>query len=351
MTKSKKHLHLTILIIFSILLSACDNSSETQSVDFSQLKVDEVIKDPSGWPRTLMTSKGPVTLQEPPKKIVSTSITITGTLLALDAPIIGSAATIPNTNISDDKGFFIQWSEVAKAKELKVLYQTEHNAEAVIKANPDLIFIAATSGDSALKLYDQLKDIAPTVVINHGNKSWTQLSKVLGRFIGLENNAISLVTEFDSNVNEFKKLATLPPQPTTPMVYYQDGTGANIFTSESAQGQLLSSLGFTLAPIPDSVRGNLSMGKRNDIVIVGGENFPDALTGNSLLLFAAEPPQVNKIKNNNYLKETPAIKGSAVYAVGNDTFRLDYFSASNLITRLTTLFANNHEEMTSHLEQ
>ncbi|WP_417528637.1 Fe2+-enterobactin ABC transporter substrate-binding protein [Marinomonas shanghaiensis] len=333
------------LIAVCSLLSACNDKTENvQHTDLrSQLKIDEVHKEVSGWPRTLMTSKGPVTLNKPPKRIVSTSISITGTLLAIDAPLVGTGATIPNTNISDDDGFFIQWGALARKRNVQALYQTEHNAEAVIQANPDLIIISATGGDSALKLYDQLKDIAPTAVINYGDKSWMELAEELGNFIGLESNASSLVNEFDKQIEQFKANALLPPQPTTAVVYYQDGTGANVWTAESAQGQLLTRLGFSLAAIPDSVRGDISMGKRNDIVIASGERFPDAMTGNTLLLFAAEPSQEEMVKANTYLAEIPSVRHNSIYAVGNDTFRLDYYSASNLIHRLTELFIKNHQ--------
>ncbi|MEP3350753.1 MAG: Fe2+-enterobactin ABC transporter substrate-binding protein [Marinomonas sp.] len=334
------------LCLFLIFLStsACDESPTAHLSNPTSLEIDQVKIDPSGWPRTLMTSKGPVTLQKSPTRIVSTSVTITGTLLAIDAPIIGSSATIPNTNISDDVGFFTQWSALAKEKNMQMLYQTEHNAEAVIKANPDIIFISATGGDSALKLYDQLKDIAPTVVINYGDKSWIELAHVIGQFLDLEESVTALTNKFNKQIEQFKKVTTLPPQPTTALVYYQDGTGGNVWTSESAQGQLLTQLGFTLSPIPDHVRGDLSMGKRNDIVIASGENFPDALTGNTLLLFATESHQVNNVKQNSYLKDIPAIQNDSIYAVGNDTFRLDYFSSSNLITRLTKLFSKEQKQ-------
>jgi iron complex transport system substrate-binding protein len=335
MVKAKLISQFVLSSILCLLITACQDTSEHTSSD---LKIDQVLKDNSGWPRTIMTSYGEVTLTHPPKRIVSTSITITGTLLAIDAQIIGSGATIPNTNISDDRGFFTQWSELATEKKLKVLYQTEHNAEAVVKANPDLIIISQTGGDSALKLYDQLKDIAPTVVINYSNKSWMQLAQVLGEFLGLENNAANLIDSFNQQITEFKNTTILPPQPTTALVYYQDGTGGNIWTAESAQGQLLTQLGFTLSHIPDSVRGDLSMGKRNDIVIASGERFPDALTGNTLLLFATESPQEEAVKANSYLSAIPAVVNNSIYSVGNDTFRLDYFSSSNMIKRLENLF-------------
>ena len=72
--------------------------------------------------------------------------------------------------VADKQGFFTQWSEVAKQRHVERLYQVEPNAEAVAAAAPDLIVVAATGGDSALKLYDQLSAIAPTLVLDMATK-------------------------------------------------------------------------------------------------------------------------------------------------------------------------------------
>ncbi|ADZ92054.1 Fe2+-enterobactin ABC transporter substrate-binding protein [Marinomonas mediterranea] len=327
---------LALAMITSLALSACEHSES------AGLKVDDVTKDPSGWPRTLMTSKGPVTLDAPPKRIVSTSVTMTGTLLAIKAPVIASGGTVANTSVADRNGFMRQWSDIADKQNLVSLYQREPDAEAIVAQHPDLILISATGGDSARKLYDQLKSIAPTAIIRYDNKSWMQLATLLGDFLGKEDNAKSVITEFESKVQHFKETVTLPAQPTTAMVYYADGTGANIWTDKSAQGRLLKALGFSLAILPESVKGDISMGKRSDIVIATGERLPDAVTGNTLLLFSAEKEQEKKVKSNSYLKDIPAVQQDAVYAVGNDTFRMDYYSASNLIDRLSRLFKEKH---------
>jgi iron complex transport system substrate-binding protein len=220
------------------------------------------------------------------------------------------------------------------------LYQTEPNAEAIIQANPDLIIISATGGDSAMKLYDQLKDIAPTLVIGYDNKSWLQLATIFGDLFGIENNAKAAIESFQKQLDDTKNTIQLPPQPTTAMVYYRDATGGNIWTSESAQGQLLKQLGFTLADVPESVKGDISMGIRKDIVIATGERFSDAITGESVLLFSANQTRVVDLKTNPYLQEKSAIQNNHVYAMGDDTFRLDYYSASNLLTRIKQEFGS-----------
>lgn len=96
------------------------------------------------WPRQVTDSRGTHTLEHKPQRIVSTSVTLTGSLLAIDAPVIASGATTPNNRIGDAQGFLRQWSEVAKARKLSRLYIGEPSAEAVAAQMPDLILISAT---------------------------------------------------------------------------------------------------------------------------------------------------------------------------------------------------------------
>ncbi|CRY57087.1 iron-enterobactin transporter periplasmic binding protein [Yersinia intermedia] len=317
-------------LCLAIGLSGCKPAQETET---SAAK-----EDTPAWTRTVETAKGPVTLTQQPKRIVSTSITITGTLLAIDAPIIASGATVPNTTVADNQGFFTQWSEIAKAKQLVPMYQTEPNAEAVAGMNPDLIIISATGGDSALKLYEQLSAIAPTLVINYDDKSWQELAILLGHATGHESDAQQVVDQFAHRLDEVKQNITLPPQPTSAFVYQATTSTANLWTENSAQGKLLQQLGFTLADIPAAVKGNTSMGHRKDIVQLGGEKLAEGLNGETILLFSGGQPAVDALKQNQFLAHTPAVEHNRVYAVGYDTFRLDYYSASNLLARIEGAF-------------
>ncbi|KZN13692.1 Fe2+-enterobactin ABC transporter substrate-binding protein [Marinomonas sp. TW1] len=326
--------YMLLSVVCLVVLTGCEQEHNTES----DLALWQVSQAETGWPRSIQTEQGRLTLTQPPKRIVSTSVTLTGTLLAINAPVIATGGTMANTDVAGEYGFMRQWESVAKQRKLIPLYQTEANAEAIVEARPDLIIISATGGDSARKLYAQLKDIAPTLIIGYDDKSWMQLANIFGQFLGLEEQAQSVIAQFEQDVQKTKAMIQLPPQPTTAMVYYQDNTGGNIWTHESAQGQLLTELGFQLAEVPDSVKGDNSMGQRNDIIIATGERFPDAITGQSVLLFAAAKERVKDFIHTPYLQATQAVINHQVYAVGNDTFRLDYYSATNLLHRLQTLF-------------
>ena len=324
-------LRLLLAAGFGLLLSACDAPAPNAAGPAANAATGQ-------WPRTLDTPKGPLTLQRPPLRIVSTSVTLTGTLLAIQAPVVASGGSAANSKVTDSQGFFTQWGEVAKQRGVQPLYQGEPSAEAIIAAQPDLIVMAGTGGDSALKLYEQLSQLAPTLVVNYDDKSWQELALLLGRASGREADAQAVIAGFDAEVARVKARLKLPPQPTAAMVYYENGSGANLWTPESAQGKLLQALGFTLATAPDSVKGNTSQGVRRDIVQLSGEKFAEGLRGNSIMLFNAEPAMVPRVLANPFLADNAAVRGKQVFAAGFDTFRLDYYSSRNLLARLARQF-------------
>ncbi|HSX61722.1 MAG TPA: Fe2+-enterobactin ABC transporter substrate-binding protein [Tahibacter sp.] len=323
------------LLAAAVLLSACTPSTDPPSTA-SHAVVTQT--SGAGWPRTIDTPRGALTLARAPQRIVSTSVTLTGTLLTIDAPVVASGATRANSSVSDTQGFFRQWGDVAQARGVTPLYQGEADAEAIVAAEPDLVVIAGTGGDSALKLYDQLAQVAPVLVVNYDDKSWQELAVLLGRATGRDTQAAKAIDTFAADVARTRAALALPPQPVTALAYYEDDSGANLWTSESAQGRLLADLGFTLAPIPDGVRGDFSMGRRKDIVQLSGETFPQGLTGATLLLFSADDADTARLRANPFLAANAAVQAGRVHALGTDTFRLDYYSSRHLLARLRERF-------------
>ncbi len=293
----------------------------------------------SQWPRTIETLRGKITLYTKPQRIVSTSVTLTGTLLAINAPLVGSGATAPNTPVSDDQGFFIQWATIAKQRQIKPLYIGEPNAELIAAVLPDLILVSTTGGDSALKIYDQLASIAPTILIDYSDKSWQQLTQQLGYIIGHEEDANKIINTFEQRIHTLRETLHLPTNPISAFVYYEDGRGVNLWTTHSAQGNLLNSLGFTLANLPNNLKTITSMGIRHDIIQLSGEQVADGLTGQSFLLFATSRNTIADITHNPFFQHLPAIRNNQLYDMGADTFRLDYYSATNMLDRIENYFS------------
>ena len=290
------------------------------------------------WPRQVTDSYGTHTLPSQPLRIVSTSVTLTGSLLAIDAPVVASGATTPNNRVADGQGFLRQWGDIAKQRKVARLYIGEPSAEAVAAQMPDLILISATGGDSALALYDQLSAIAPTLIINYDDKSWQALLTQLGAITGHEKQAAERIAAFDKQLAQVKQQMTLPPQPVNAIVYTAAAHSANLWTAESAQGKLLHQLGFTLADLPAGLQTSTSQGKRHDIIQLGGENLATGLNGEGLFVFAGDEKDVAAIYANPLLAHLPSVKNKRVWALGTETFRLDYYSAMLVLQRLNAMF-------------
>lgn len=290
------------------------------------------------WPRQVTDSRGVHTLESKPTRIVSTSVTLTGSLLAIDAPVVASGATTPNNRVADGQGFLRQWGDIARQRKVARLYIGEPSAEAVAAQMPDLILISATGGDSALALYDQLSAIAPTLIINYDDKSWQALLTQLGEITGHEKQAAERIAAFDKQLAQVKQQMTLPPQPVNAIVYTAAAHSANLWTTESAQGKLLHQLGFTLADLPAGLQTSTSQGKRHDIIQLGGENLATGLNGEGLFVFAGDEKDVAAIYANPLLAHLPSVKNKRVWALGTETFRLDYYSAMLVLQRLNAMF-------------
>lgn len=291
------------------------------------------------WPRQISADGSQVTLPAKPQRIVSTSVTLTGSLLAIGAPVVASGATSPNNRFADDQGFLRQWGAVARQRDVKRLYIGEANAEAVAAEAPDLILVSAAGNDSALRLVEQLKAIAPVLVVGYDNRSWQQVVELLGQATGREDAARKVVGDFDRRVADLKARLQLPPQPVSAFVYNPATRQANLWTAASSQGQLLESLGFTLAKLPAGLETGHSQGQRHDILQLAGENVATGLTGQTFLLFAADAKEAEAVRSNPLLAHLPAVKDNRVEALGAETFRLDPYSANLLLDRLEERYA------------
>jgi len=228
---------------------------------------------------------------------------------------------------------------VAAAKGVKRLYSGEPNLETIAAEKPDLIIVSATGNDSALPFYDRLAALAPTLVVNYDDKSWQEVERVLAQASGKEAEAEQSIQRYAQREQEVKAKLQLPPQPVSALVYNPHNHLVNLWTPESAQGKLLESLGFTLAEPPAVVLQASQRLKRRDIIPVQGENLVTALTGNSALIFAAGDEGKKALLAEPLVANSPAIKNQQVYTLGEDSFRLDYYSANNVLTRLEELFA------------
>jgi iron complex transport system substrate-binding protein len=289
-----------------------------------------------GWPRTVKHVSGELTLAAKPVRIVSTAPSLTGILLAMDAPLIASAATTPSS-MTDDKGFFLQWSGVADERGVDILYRNlNFDIEAVIGWEPDLLIASSSGADSVIQHYGELEAQGiPTFVINYSNQSWQDMAIQIGEIAGLEKEAATAIERFDTHVAEVAASLT-KEKGTASIVGYNIGATYSIGRPESPQARLLSSLGFEVEGMPQANSGDVT--RRSDFDFISRENLSAAITGNTVFLLRGTDADVEAFLADPVLANLPAVRNKRVYPLGPTSFRIDYYSGREMVDAVARHF-------------
>lgn len=269
-------------------------------------------------------------IPQQPRRILSTSVTLTGALLAIDAPVVASAAAANGQ-------FFQQWQAVAEARGVQKAWPAGSvDLEAAMAFAPDLILVSTGGGDSALEQLAALQRIAPTIVLSYASQSWQELALQVGQATGLEQQAEARIHAFDQYLAEARARLQRPAGRINIISYNGPGISNPIATPDGAHGRLLTALGFEVeAPDPAWHGGN---GAALDFVWAQYEQLT-RLTAETTFLTRVNTAQVTLFLNDPVLANLPSVQAGQVYGLGVNSFRIDYFSGLEIINNLLEQFA------------
>lgn len=290
----------------------------------------------AGWPRSVGNGAFALTLKAQPQRIVSTTPSVTGILLAIDAPVLASAATTPSL-FTDGRGFFSQWASVAEARGVTVLYPNlKFDIEAVIGAKPDLAIASVTGADSVLQHRAELEaQGVPTLVVNYSDRSWQDLAMEIGKATGREKQARAAVSRFDAEVAE-AAARIAPPRSTVSIVGYNIGGSYSVARLSSPIAKLITALGFDVVALPVALRA--SSARPSDFEFFSRENLSAAIAGETVFLLRATDKDVQAFLAEPILANHPAVAKRQVYPLGPTSHRIDPYSGRQIIDRMSGLF-------------
>ncbi|EQC00248.1 iron-enterobactin transporter periplasmic binding protein [Photorhabdus temperata subsp. temperata M1021] len=108
---------------------------------------------------------------------------------------------------------------------------------------PDLIVVSVSGADSAYAQVEQLKQIAPTIILDYGKQTWQDLATELGKATGLEDKVAARITGFDNYLAECRAKIAIPEGKVNIISYAGPGTINPISTSISHMLCCFHSLG------------------------------------------------------------------------------------------------------------
>lgn len=302
-------------------------ASETETASETAAPVEE-----AAWPRTFTNADGTTTeIPSQPETILSTSVSLTGTFLAVGAPVVASGS-------AGNGQFFAQWADVAEERGVQNVWSAQEvDLEAAYAVQPDLIVVSTSGADSLLDQVAEFQAIAPTIILDYGGQTWQELAVQVGEVTGLEDQAADVIAQFDEYVAEAATQITVPDGEANIISFNGAGQDNPIAKLTGVHAQLLGSLGFTIED-PDPAWHSQDS-DRLDFVWASYENLTE-LTAETTFILSKDNEGAKAFLEDPVLANVPSVQAGQVYGLGVNSFRIDYFSATEIVEGVLANFGH-----------
>lgn len=216
---------LSLLLISTLLfLAACGNKEE---------KDESAGNDTNEETYTVKHAMGTTEIKGTPKKVIILTNEGTEALLAMGVTPVGAVQSWTGDpwydHIAD------------KMKDVEVVgTESELNMEAIAKLQPDLIIGNKMRQEEQ---YNQLKDIAPTVMAETLRGNWKENFELYAKALNKEEKGKEVLAEYDQRIEDLKSKLGDKLNQKVSMVRFLAGD-VRIYHKDSFSGVILDQLGF-----------------------------------------------------------------------------------------------------------
>ena len=288
---------LAVACVTSVMLMGCGNtgSAEDNSSKGNTITVTDV--------------RGNVEIPADPQRIVDLSGS-SDILSILEYDVIGTA----NSDGYDYTKFPSYLEDtLAGAEILGYSMQDTMDIEAVMNLNPDLIVISTVQE----KMYDQLSEIAPTVMIQLEALNWKDDVRNLAKVFGKEDVAEAWLTNYETKAKEAGDKIKAEYGEDTTYLSILEGQGSFYVFDGAGFGDVLYNDMQLAKPAGMPEQSNMQL----PVV-----NYEGLATIKADYIFTmAKEEQVAQIENNSIWKSLPAVKeGHAIMLGASPYFNQGY---------------------------
>lgn len=289
--------------------------------------------------RTVTTDYGDVEVPTDAKKIVVLNYALAGYLYNLDQPV---TATIPES--ADGVGEFSELWGSAPEEDGTVFLPWSvdgFDLEAVLAEEPDLIIGGGIGFPlfQAEQVYDELSDIAPTVLVGAELDTWQEQFSFLADDVFDQADAFDeAVAAYEVRVAEVSDAITLPAGPVAYVAFTGDGTAYTLVESVGLPKDLAE---IGLEPAPVFADGDFEVyGGGGDMFELSTEQAGQTLTQPTLFVmgFNGDTMDAATLSENPVYAALPAFQNDSVYDLPYWSLRGDYDEALATLDHLEKLF-------------
>lgn len=290
--------------------------------------------------RTVDTDQGAVTIPADPKRIVVLNFALAGYLFNLGLPVLG----LTSEDFDHEPEFAPAWRDKAEQAGTEFIDwgADGFDLEAVLGLEPDLIIGGGIGFPLGLATdaYDQISDIAPTVLVSGKLSTWqTQFEFIATKVFDAADRHRELVQAYRDRLSAVRDTIIVPEGDTAFLCFTGDQT-AYALVETVGLPLLFADLGFTLAPLYASGRYEV-YGGGGDMFELSTEQVGKDITMPNVFVmgFNADTTDVATLKNNKVYGSLPSFKSGHAYDLPYWVLRGDYDEALATLDRVEEMFA------------
>ncbi|GAA3956483.1 Fe2+-enterobactin ABC transporter substrate-binding protein [Gordonia caeni] len=296
-------------------------------------------EESSGGTRAVQTEQGTVEVPTDPERVVLLNYALAGYLYDLDVPVV--AMTPEHTEAEGE--FASAWKSDAEEQGTEWLPWDADgfDVEAIMAQDPDLI-IAGGIGfplRHATEAYDELSQVAPTVIVSGDKTEWQQQFEFLADQV-FDRPAVyrDAVQAYDARVAEVREAITVPPGESAFLSMMADGR-VYVLVEDRGLPKEFAELGFRPAP--------LFAGGGFEPYVAGGDSFAlsteqvgQVLTMDTLFLigFQNHASWVDELREKPIFAQLPAFEKNQAYDLPYWAQRGDFDEAMELLNIVEQTF-------------
>jgi len=291
--------------------------------------------------RTVATDYGDVVVPADPQKIVVLNYALTGYLYNLDQPV---AATIPEDADGGEGAYSELWGDAPEKDGTTFLPWSVDgfDLEAILALEPDLIVGGGIGFPlfQAEQVYDELSDIAPTVLVGKSLDTWQEQFEFLADDVfDQADEYAEAVDAYEKRVAEVRESITPPEGPVVYVTFTGDGTPFPLVESVGLPKELAE---VGIEPAPVFADNDFEVyGGGGDMFEISNEQAGQVITQPTLFVlgFNGDFMDARTLAENPLWSALPAFQNDSVHDLPYWSLRGDYDEALATLDIIEEMFS------------
>lgn len=227
---------------------------------------------------------------------------------ALDNSLALGVKPIGAPTVFLDQPFFSYLEDQAEGIQ-KIGTIDQPSLETIASLNPDVII---GNKDTNEKIYDKLKQIAPTILAPTIGATWKENLNVVAEALGKTEKAEQLMQDYEDRKQEFQQALGDQLEETTVSILRPRADQVRIYLSQSFSGQIIQDMGL---PRPEAQQ-------EDKFARHVTEEQIETLDGDVIFWFSRDPENIleKRIKDKPLWKTLQAVKDDEVHRVSPETW-------------------------------